>query len=985
MLPFPNGCRQSQTKRPPLQSNNKTPHHGLLLVLLLLLSVDFVPPSSILTMAANATVSTLAGKGPPTKESGFVDGNGTLTARFNTPHGIATLPNGNLVVADYNNHAIRLITMPNGVVSTLAGKGPPTGQPGLVDGDGTLTARFNWPVGIATLPNGNLVAADYNNHAIRLITMPNGVVSTLAGKGPPTGERGFVDGTGTLTARFYLPHGITTLPNGNLVVADTYNNAIRLIAMPNGVVSTLAGRGPPTSQSGFVDGTGTPLTARFNLPSGIATLPNGNLVVADTYNHAIRLITMPNGVVSTLAGKGPPTGERGFVDGTGTLTARFSIPYGIATFPNGNLVVADRDNHAIRLITMPDGVVSTLAGKGPPTGEMGFVDGNGALTARFNHPVGIAVLPNGNLVVADTDNHAIRLIPMPPAAQRNTPTAATPTLSNPTLSLSTGALPASPSLSLTPFPTLSLSGLSSSSSSRTLSGSLSLSAQTTTHHTSSASPLVRLTSRPRPRLSSGGRRLSESFTMERLNKLNPWNRSRTVSDSHSRVLLLTRNPASVQVATLDPLTKASVVASVTTTTGATALASTVSAGGLGTDLQTLFILGTFRCNNSFLKGLSDEGHAAIVPLRVGPKPLDGLLGMVTIQGTVLALHLTIAAMAFRLMRWESLSEGMRRTGFPSGSIAFCFSLHQGTFFEALRLWAGDTSPATAGELSGSVGLFVVVMGPPLWIVIWAVTALRETFVRYQLVFRPMPAILKSGVLPVGYWTAEQPISPMLRSGFGGYVSRPYCLFGLTGMVRAFVTAAVSVLGRNLDCAVRTWIVAGTLVGTALLSLILQPFNTRLTGILTTLSSLVTATVVVLSQFSGMDQVVQWLTVALTGTTLLGTVLLLIVKLLTIRWRAREDTQLAEGKGGLTEDTDSTGIPLELSSFSSSTNDPTHPHHDSGGAARTLSYPLLTMPSTNSNPRSQTQTLSPLPLQGKSKYHSANSSSGYNPLLTGVND
>jgi hypothetical protein len=98
-----------------------------------------------------------------------------------------------------------------------------------------------------------------------------------------------------------------------------------------------------------------------------------------------------------------------------------------------------------------------------------------------------------------------------------------------------------------------------------------------------------------------------------------------------------------------------------------------------------------------------------------------------------------------------------------------------------------------------------------------------------------------------------------------------------------VTAAVSALGKKLDCAVQTWIDAGTLVGTALLSLILRPFNTWLTVILTTLSSLLTATVTVLSQFSGMDQVVQWLTVALSGTTLVGTVLLLIVKLLTIRW------------------------------------------------------------------------------------------------------
>jgi hypothetical protein len=496
--------------------------------------------------------------------------------------------------------------------------------------------------------------------------------------------------------------------------------------------------------------------------------------------------------------------------------------------------------------------------------------------------------------------------------------------------------------------------------------------------TETRTPPVRLKPNSRP----WTRTLSVSSTVQRLQ-----NFSRSISLSRTASFSRSGSPVPVQVATLDPLTKASVVVSATATTAASGLASINSAGGSGTDLQTLFILGTFRCNSSFLKGLSDEGDAAIVPLRVGPKPLDGLLGMATIQGVVLVLHLTIAAMAFRLMRWESLSEGLRRTGFPSFSIAFCFSLHQGTFFEALRLWAGEV-PATAGELGGSIGLFIVVMGPPLWITIWAVTALRESFVRYRLVFRSMPAILKSAVLPVGYWTAEQPISAMLRSGFGSYVARSYCLFGLTGMVRAFVTAAVSVLGKKLDCAAQTWIVAGTLVGTALLSLILRPFNTRLTVILTTLSSLLTATVTVLSQFSGMDKVVQWLTVALSGTTLVGTVLLLIVKLLTNRWLLLEKKLLVDSKG---EDTDPAGIPLRLINSTSSLfafrngaspsstkpdgDDPQPPNSFQGPTS--LSSPLLQVPIPSS---ATTQGSHRTNQRGRPDCEGEGA--GYNPLLSG---
>jgi hypothetical protein len=107
------------------------------------------------------------------------------------------------------------------------------------------------------------------------------------------------------------------------------------------------------------------------------------------------------GVVSTIAGL---KGTSGVSDGNGTA-ARFNSPIGIATWSNGNMVVADRDNHAIRYITAT-GVVSTIAGL---KGTSGVSDGNGT-AARFNLPYGIAVLPNGNIVVTDRDNNAVRHI-----------------------------------------------------------------------------------------------------------------------------------------------------------------------------------------------------------------------------------------------------------------------------------------------------------------------------------------------------------------------------------------------------------------------------------------------------------------------------------------------------------------------------------------------------------------------------------------------
>lgn len=338
------------------------------------------PPPIVDWANALAVVTTLAGDGT----ADFLNGTGT-GARFNYPRGVAVLPNGNIVVADGNNHRIRQIT-PAGVVTTLAGDGTPD----FLDGTGAA-ARFNFPYGLATLANGNIVVADNNNHRIRLITMPSGVVSTLAG----SGNNAFADGTGA-AASFYNPYGVAVLPNGNIAVADTNNSRIRLVT-PAGVVTTLAGN----DNAAFGDGTGAGATFRY--PMGVTALPNGNIVVADAYNHSIRLVT-PAGVVTTLAG----SSSVGANNAVGTA-ATFWLQTGVSVLPNGNIVVADRYTNRVRLITMPGAVVTTLAGGGDIGGSGSFLDGTGA-GARFNLLWGITVFPNGVIVVADADNHRIRLI-----------------------------------------------------------------------------------------------------------------------------------------------------------------------------------------------------------------------------------------------------------------------------------------------------------------------------------------------------------------------------------------------------------------------------------------------------------------------------------------------------------------------------------------------------------------------------------------------
>ena len=330
--------------------------------------------------------TTLAGVGGA---SGSANGTGSA-ARFLQPYGLTVDTAGVVYVADSRNNTIRKIT-PFGVVTTIAGL---AGTSGSANGTGNA-ARFDYPVGVAVDKNGNLFVTDNFSHLVRKIT-PDGTVTTFAGA---AGINGAANGTGA-AARFNGPWGIAFDTAGNLYVSDADGHAIRKIT-PDAVVTTLAGvPGVP----GTTDGLGT--VAQFNGPGGLAVDSTGNVYVSDDSNHRIRKIT-PAGIVSTLAG---PTGApvTGDADGPAS-SARFNLPRGIALDGAGNLYVTDIKNAIIRKISAA-GVVSTLAGL---SGTIGSADGLGS-AVRFNSPQGIAVDARGNLYVADTLNHTVRMSVFPP-------------------------------------------------------------------------------------------------------------------------------------------------------------------------------------------------------------------------------------------------------------------------------------------------------------------------------------------------------------------------------------------------------------------------------------------------------------------------------------------------------------------------------------------------------------------------------------------
>jgi DNA-binding beta-propeller fold protein YncE len=324
---------------------------------------------------AGSNVETMAGTGNP----GNVDGTGT-DAVLNRPHGMTQTVEGVVVFADRGNHQIRGMLPISQTVYTLAG----SGERGFADGS-LKEAKFNQPVAVAADSQGNIYVADRDNHRIRKIGS-NWQVSTVAGNG----SAGYADGFSS-DVQFNEPYGVALdETESKLLVADYLNHAIRVIDLRSGEVSTLAGNG----ENGLVDGAGT--EARFNQPYNISRDEYGDFFVPDQKNHAVRRVTL-QGEVVTIAG----TGEAGFRDGA---TAQFNNPTGVATL-DGKVYVADRENHRIRMIDR-DGIVTTLAGDGTPGGQNGD-----AATAQFNKPLDVIVESQSRKAfVSEDSGHRIRSI-----------------------------------------------------------------------------------------------------------------------------------------------------------------------------------------------------------------------------------------------------------------------------------------------------------------------------------------------------------------------------------------------------------------------------------------------------------------------------------------------------------------------------------------------------------------------------------------------
>ena len=353
-------------------------------------------------VSPDGTITTVAGTGTPGGRFNPLEDGPAVTALLDSPSGIAIDASGNLYIADSENFRIRKVT-PEGIISTVAGNAI-IGSDG--DGGPANQASIGYVSGLAVDADGNLYIADHTHSQIRKVT-PDGLITTVAG----TGERGFSgDGGQATLAKLWLAgftftdgnreatqgSGIAVDSMGNLYIADTSNNRVRVVAL-DGTITTVAGNGMVNNA-----GNGTlALLAAVKAPVDVAVDGAGNLYISQHLSHIIRRVDLA-GIISTVAGIAD---DPGFSEDLGNpFAAKLNGPAGVAAEGEGAFLLADHRNHRIRLFqpkpqlsVAPSSFdLEAIAGAVDPLLEMvtiaNTVSGTAHWTARATTPGGLGWL-----------------------------------------------------------------------------------------------------------------------------------------------------------------------------------------------------------------------------------------------------------------------------------------------------------------------------------------------------------------------------------------------------------------------------------------------------------------------------------------------------------------------------------------------------------------------------------------------------------------
>jgi len=353
--------------------------------LTLLLTLSLLAP---LTRAA--TITTYAGTGKP----GYSGDNAPADkAQLNNPYGLTKGPDDALFICDVDNHIIRRIDK-TGHITTVAGT---PGKKGYAGDNGPATAALmNEPYEARFDAAGNLYVVERMNHVVRKIDTKTQIITTIAGTGKP----GFAGDNGPATsAQFNQPHALQFDPAGDLYICDIANHRIRKINMKTQTIQTFAGTGErkPTPDNAPLKN--TPLAG----PRAIDFGSNGDLYIALREGNAIYKLEMKTQTLHHIAGTGKP----GFTpDKSPAQTTALNGPKGLSIAKSGNIYLADTESHTIRMINPKTNTIERIAG----TGQKGDGPEGDPIKCKLTRPHGIFVDKDGTIYIGDSESHRVMVI-----------------------------------------------------------------------------------------------------------------------------------------------------------------------------------------------------------------------------------------------------------------------------------------------------------------------------------------------------------------------------------------------------------------------------------------------------------------------------------------------------------------------------------------------------------------------------------------------
>jgi sugar lactone lactonase YvrE len=333
-------------------------------------------------------VLTLAGDG---REGYSGDGGPAASSQVGGPFGVSVGPDGALYVCEIANHVVRRIDSETSIVSTVAGSGR-KGYAG--DGGRATQALLNEPYEVRFDSAGHMFFVEMRNHVVRRVDAKTGRISTVAG----TGSKGFSgDGGPAVEAQLSVPHSIALDDRSSLYICDIGNHRIRRVDLSSGVITTFAGTGEqrPTPDGSVLSG--TPL----NGPRALDIDGSHSLLLALREGNAVYRIDLQAETLHHLAG----TGTKGYSgDGGPARHAQLAGPKGIAVGPGGDVYLADTENHVIRVIRNATGVIETIVGDG----ELGDGPDGDAQSCRLARPHGVFSDDQRTVYIGDSSNHRVR-------------------------------------------------------------------------------------------------------------------------------------------------------------------------------------------------------------------------------------------------------------------------------------------------------------------------------------------------------------------------------------------------------------------------------------------------------------------------------------------------------------------------------------------------------------------------------------------------